>query len=50
MPLKGGKRNIGPNIKEEMSEGKPKKQAVATALNVARKPGASIPPPKGKPY
>jgi hypothetical protein len=49
MPLKGGKRNIGKNIKTEMAHGKPKKQAVAIALNVARKSGAKI-PKKGKRY
>ncbi len=43
MPLKGGKKNIGTNIKEEMSSGKPRRQAVAIALNVARKSGANIP-------
>jgi hypothetical protein len=41
MPLKGGKKNIGKNIKEEMKT-KPKKQAIAIALNVARKSGAKI--------
>ncbi len=37
MPLLKGKRNIGKNIKTEMSEGKPQKQALAIALNVSRK-------------
>ena len=36
MPLKKGKRNIGKNIKTEMAHGKPRKQAIAIALNVAR--------------
>jgi hypothetical protein len=43
MPLKGGKKNIGANIKTEMAEGKPQKQSVAIALNVARKSGAKVP-------
>lgn len=43
MPLKPGKKNIGKNIKTEEKAGKPKKQAVAIALNVARKSGAKIP-------
>lgn len=34
---------IGRNIKAEEMAGKPHKQAVAIALNVARKAGASIP-------
>lgn len=46
MPLKKGKKNIGKNIETEMEHGKPQKQAVAIALNVARKSGAKI--PKGK--
>jgi hypothetical protein len=39
MPLKQGysRKSIGSNIKREMKNGKPKKQAVAIALNVARK-------------
>jgi hypothetical protein len=39
MPLqKGyGKKTIAKNIKTEMKHGKPQKQAVAIALNVARK-------------
>jgi hypothetical protein len=36
MPLKKGKANIGYNIKKEVKAGKPKKQAVAIALNVAK--------------
>lgn len=42
MPLKPGKKNIGKNIKEEMKT-KPRKQAIAIALNIARKGGAKIP-------
>lgn len=35
MPLLKGKKNVGRNIKTEMAAGKPQKQAVAIALNVA---------------
>lgn len=35
MPLLKGKKNIGHNIKKEMEHGKPHKQAIAIALNVA---------------
>jgi len=50
MPLIKGKskKTIGKNIKKEMEAGKPQKQAVAIALDVARKSGAKIPKPKGK--
>lgn len=48
MPLLSGKKNIGKNIKTEMAHGKPKKQATAIALNVARKGGAKIPRGKNK--
>ena len=47
MPLKKGKKNIGKNIKEE-EKTKPHKQAVAIALDVARKGGAKIPKKKKK--
>jgi len=47
MPLMKGKKNIGKNIKKE-EKTKPKKQAIAIALNVARKGGAEIPKKKGK--
>ena len=46
MPLLKGKKNIGHNIKQE-EKTHPKKQAIAIALNVARKSGAHI-PKKGK--
>ena len=50
MPLikSGSKKAIGENIKREEASGKSKKQSVAIALNVARKSGAKIPPPKGR--
>lgn len=48
MPLLKGKKNIGRNIEIEEQAGKPKKQAIAIALNVARKSGAKIPMKKGK--
>lgn len=50
MPLKKGKskKTIGKNIKIEMEHGKPQKQAVAIALNTARKSGAQIPQKKKK--
>lgn len=41
MPLLKGKKNIEKNIKEE-EKTHPHKQAVAIALNVARKAGAKL--------
>jgi len=35
MPLLKGKKNIGANIETEMAHGKPHKQAIAIAMNVA---------------
>lgn len=35
MPLKRGKSNIGRNIKELESTGRPRKQSIAIALRVA---------------
>lgn len=48
MPLVKGKskKAISKNIKTEMESGKPQKQSVAIALNVARKAGAKIPKKK----
>ena len=48
MPLEKSKSKsaIGHNIKAEENAGKPKKQAVAIALNVAREAGAKIPKKK----
>jgi hypothetical protein len=45
MPLSMGKgrKAISDNIKTEIKAGKPKKQAIAIALNVANKAGAKIP-------
>lgn len=56
MPLKKGysKKSISSNIKAEMDSGKPQKQAVAIALNTARKAAnkagkpSKAPAPKGK--
>lgn len=48
MPLKKGKKNIGKNIETEEAHGKPHRQAVAIALDVARHSGAKIPKKKGK--
>lgn len=45
MPLikSKSKEAIGKNIKTEMKAGKPRKQAIAIALDVARRSGAKIP-------
>jgi hypothetical protein len=45
MPLKRGKSKdtVSHNVKTETKHGKPHKQAVAIALNQARKSGAKIP-------
>ena len=43
MPLLKGKKNIGRNIQELKATGRPQKQAVAIALDVARRSGAKIP-------
>jgi len=48
MPLLKGKKNIGHNIKTEEAHGKKPKQAIAIALDVARKSGVKIPKKKGK--
>ena len=51
MPLKKGKSRatVSSNISKLRDEGKKPAQAVAIALNTARKSGAHIPPPKRKP-
>jgi hypothetical protein len=48
MPLMPGKSRatIGTNIKTEEKAGRPRGQAIAIALNRARKSGARIPYPK----
>lgn len=50
MPLAKGKSKkvVSNNIKTEMAAGKPQKQAVAIALNTARKSGAKIAKKKRK--
>lgn len=49
MPLKRGtsRKVIGENIKREVAAGRPKKQAIAIALNKARESGAKIPRKRG---
>ena len=48
MPLKKGKSRaaISQNIRTERAAGKPQKQAVAIALDTARRSGAKIPKKK----
>ena len=43
MPLLYGRKNIGRNIKTEEAHGKPHRQAIAIALDVARRGGTKIP-------
>jgi hypothetical protein len=51
MPLKHGtsRKTIGSNISEMERAGHPHKQAVAAALDTARKSGARIPKKKSHP-
>jgi hypothetical protein len=48
MPLikSASKKAIGKNIKEMEASGRPKKQAIAAALDTARRAGAKIPKKK----
>lgn len=48
MPLKRGKSRatVSQNIETEIAAGKPRAQAVAISLDIARRSGADIPPPK----
>jgi hypothetical protein len=50
MPLKkgGSRQTISSNIRTEIAHGKPRKQAVAIALDTARRSGAKIPAKRGK--
>jgi len=50
MPLikSKSKKAIGENIAKEEKAGKPKRQAIAIALNTARKAGAKIKKPRKK--
>lgn len=50
MPLKKGKSKatVSTNVCEMMHSGHPRKQAVAAALNQARKSGAKIPRRKSR--
>jgi hypothetical protein len=48
MPLdkSGSKEAVGTNIGELTASGRPRKQAIAIALDVQRKAGANAPPPR----
>lgn len=50
MPLikSKSKKAISKNIETEMEHGKPQKQSIAIALDIARKSGAKIPQKKKK--
>lgn len=52
MPLiqGGSRKTIGENIRTEMAAGRPQKQAVAIALNTARKPKKSPKRPRLREY
>jgi hypothetical protein len=51
MPLikSPSKKAVGPNIAAELAAGKPKKQAIAIALDVQRRAGGGKPNPSPKP-
>lgn len=48
MPLPGGKKNVGPNIRKEIAAGKPQKQAIAIALSNERRKAAKGSPRRKK--
>lgn len=50
MPLdkSGSKASVGKNIATEMAAGKPRKQAIAIALDTQRRAGGKAPPPPKK--
>ena len=49
MPLKRGasRKTISANIRTEIAHGKPRRQAVAIALDTARRSGARLPKRRG---
>lgn len=49
MPLdkSGSKASVGANIKTEMAAGRPRKQAIAIALDVQRRAGGGTARPRG---
>ena len=50
MPLdkSGSKESVGKNISELQASGRPREQAIAIALDTARRAGANIKPKQGR--